>query len=341
VVAAHRHLSWPSSTGKVTPDGHYSIELPGPGEYSLLFVGDGPWVRIPIDVPAGRTRFEQDIDLPFGSLTGLVIDAETNEPVFGARVAAVAEGAAAEGPDTFQRAVWGRARTDGIGRFSLHHVPKGTYTMRASAPGFADGTSGPVAVADSERRLEPIFLERGIELTVRAVDVAGRPIPQAIGMLRDSDGRLAHLKVYERANEAGRIVFGGVRSGWYRVTVGYRQGGFADAVTTLHVDNMAEEATLVLRKGGRILASVLDADGSPVETAAIAIMDEKGVDVAATPLPLHPTSNRSGSVWLDVGVVIPGQYSAVAALDGRVSLPVEAVVRAGESAEITIHLPSG
>ena len=107
-----------------------------------------------------------------GLLAGRIIDAKTNAPIAYATVDLAPHNA--------------QALTDGEGRFVFGELPKGSYTLRASKPGWIGqaygsrrpgGPSVPVALADAERRADIVIgLYKYAVIGGRVIDDNGDPI---------------------------------------------------------------------------------------------------------------------------------------------------------------------
>jgi hypothetical protein len=88
-------------------------------------------------VPEGVAEHRQDFDVASGGPSGIVVDAETREPIPGAKVIAYAGRA---GPYLALGAnMRGWAQADDAGRFHIPSLEPGRYSLRASADGYADG----------------------------------------------------------------------------------------------------------------------------------------------------------------------------------------------------------
>ncbi len=120
-----------------------------------------------------------DLEVPSGAISGHVVAAGDGTPVMEARVDAVLQGTTA-----FSR----QATTDDAGAFALRDLPDGTYTLRASAPGYspAEATAALSMGAGSDARLE-LGDENLLELVVREAD--GRA-PDRVYLLPMRGGRV-------------------------------------------------------------------------------------------------------------------------------------------------------
>ena len=136
---------------------------------------------------------------PTGLIVGRVLDGSTNRPIAGA---VVSLDGGAIGPASPGRTV-PRALTSSSGQFVFRKVPKGSYQLRATRAGYADGSygqrrpggvSGSLALADAQRVGDAIVLIwKHATISGTVVDEAGDPL---IGV---------QIRAFQRRFAAGRV----------------------------------------------------------------------------------------------------------------------------------------
>lgn len=177
-------------------DGSYEALGIHPGKWEVAIHwtragGDPAFFRTVLDVPPG-TLFEHDFVVGTAVVRGRVEDADSGDPIAGARVGTSRQGA-------WKTAASGES--DGDGRFELELAETGGYEVNAWHKDYAEGE--PVAIdlgaAPAEVRL---VLSRGDLLSGRVVDPSGAAISDAVVIasigektvrraLCEADGRFA------------------------------------------------------------------------------------------------------------------------------------------------------
>jgi len=169
----------PRRTALTGPDGSYALLLDSPGTYAVHVSDPGGRWRLPPRRVEVLDADSQILDLPFSGtrVSGSVIDRASQQPVFGARVSAMARGVVGS-TSTF---------SDQAGRFELFLDP-GPYRMRASREGESEVSVDLVVTGREESRLR-LELSRGGVLRGRVVDPRGRPLSgMIIAAIRAADG---------------------------------------------------------------------------------------------------------------------------------------------------------
>jgi hypothetical protein len=139
-------------------DGTYQIDGLQDGRYELMASGPFGTYQRPIDI-RGATR--SDIDLPSGSLVGIVTDADSHKILDGASVTAVS------GRERTSADVR-RATTDGAGRYTVSDLDPGAYQVRVTRSGYqqearAIAVQQDEAVADFELHPRGGFIVRIVD----------------------------------------------------------------------------------------------------------------------------------------------------------------------------------
>ncbi|MCP3136912.1 carboxypeptidase regulatory-like domain-containing protein [Pyxidicoccus xibeiensis] len=271
-------------------EGHFVLEAPAPGEFSLEVTAKERRVREHLFVTAPSKDVR--VVLPRKARVSGTLTDEHGVPFPGATVALWrAEGAAAaEGEDL--RALW-RAEgatgaededlTDARGHFSLWGLEPGRFVLEAThvSGGVERSTSRPVELRENEALEVSLRLESGWTLTGLAVDAQGQPVsgvqifplpPQhaeptwrraaeTVGLppsaLTGTDGRftLRHL--------AGDEVWLEVRADDHRFVAARSTGG-QPQLQRLHVLAGGGEVRLFLERLGHIHGRLTGPDGAPI-----------------------------------------------------------------------------
>jgi protocatechuate 3,4-dioxygenase beta subunit len=177
------------------PKGRYRLRFHVGGDTGYMLVGGE-------DVEAGRT----DLRLLASrgeSISGRVVAAETGAAVPGTYVWARAKG---------ERDAAASARVDGNGRFELRGLQSGTsYDVHADRQGWK-GARKP-GVPAGTRGLS-LLLEKGLSVSGRLLDSAGKPVPNAQMQLSHEGGK---GQTWVQTDAKGAFSSGGLEAGTYRV----------------------------------------------------------------------------------------------------------------------------
>ncbi len=300
-------------------DGGYELLVfsPGPGGVSLQSTTSrqtypGRQVTIP-DVE----RYELDLEIADTTVSGVVVDRETGDPVPEARLSlrSVEPSGRSGG--------WGASGADG--RFTIAAEP-GEYKLEANAQGHAP-TSMPVSVGPagvSDLRVE---MDRGLAIVGRLLDAAGRPAGGYQVSPQTLDGSYTP-GTESRADGSFRIE--GLAAKAYVLAAGSPLAGYA---VRGGVTPGEEPVTLTLRPCGRIAVRVLDADGRPVKEAYSSVETVDGLRVE---MPGN-TSGLTDATGLSE-LVAPAATIGVVTHHEKRSGRGSVSVRAGETVPLTVVL---
>jgi protocatechuate 3,4-dioxygenase beta subunit len=175
----------PTATGgrasdQTDEDGRYSIEGLADGNYQVRVSGQSASYGRGFAV-SGDTN--GDIALPTLTISGVVTDAGSNEPLEGATIQAETGQERTGVPGRF-------ATTDSRGSYSLDDVDSGNYQITARKDGYQLKTL-PVSVASAPAELN-VALTRGAGLAIRAVDgLTGIPLRSLTVLAYAGSGSLA------------------------------------------------------------------------------------------------------------------------------------------------------
>jgi len=248
-------------------DGSYEMLVDHAGKGSARFASlDGrvSYATQTFEIPDAEAH-TQDFDLPTATLTGTVVDGDTQQPVARASVSA-----SSRGPEP----KWGgTAETGADGRFTLAVEP-GDYRLSARAEGYAMKSMG--ASADSSAADLTIALERGVPIAGRVVDARGAPVAGASvnASVPDKDDLRGVSSGQTLADGSFRIA--DVTAGAYNLAAWTENGGWA---ILPGVRAGASNAVLRLRPWARVRVRVVSADGQPVARAFVGFEQVDGQTV--------------------------------------------------------------
>jgi protocatechuate 3,4-dioxygenase beta subunit len=195
-------------------------------------------ISILLATPASRGTLAspaaQQAPSPTGFILGQVVDQATGEPVGGARVSLSTQRRDATSPSSLARTSGTRPETvlaDEEGRFLFHTLPKGDYSISASAPGYLDGGFGaprpeapprPLSLDEGERVGDAqIRLWKAATITGVVSDETGAPVVGLwVSLLRRVAGqRLDAVAFGSWTDDRGVYEFRGLAPGAYHVVV--------------------------------------------------------------------------------------------------------------------------
>jgi hypothetical protein len=256
-------------------NGHFSFDGLDPGDYTVMvqtsFAGGGTASR---KVSVGADGKVEDVQLDLSSLrvTGDVIDSETGKAVAGAQITLEDGGTASTAEDALTR-YRGRGASDGGGRFEIKDVQTGTFTLRASAPGYVATTLDGVAAGTVDLH---VTLNRGVSFLVTVTGPDNTPVSGATVLADDAAGHTS--SVFDMNSPGtGRDGIAHLRlaPGHYRLHVA--AANYLPA--TVEVDTDAGSTTVRLETGATLDVEAKNADGSPAGGATVSVFDANGAKV--------------------------------------------------------------
>lgn len=235
-----------------------NITTPGYGPYWAGWSSDSHAQPIP-------PRFTAELEAGW-SVGGIVVDAEGG-PIEGVRVGPSIQFKKRAG-DLEQLGVGTNLRTDAAGRWRFDSVPASMSEVFAeiSHPDFMPVrrplTRGEFGIERGHEPAGKVVLSRGLTVTGRVTDEAGKPIV----------GALVRTKLLNdiretRTGEDGVYRLGGCEPRTARIVVSAE--GRATDMKELTIDSEMEPVDFRMKPGGRIRIRVLDERGNPVPKARI------------------------------------------------------------------------
>jgi hypothetical protein len=271
--------------GTTREDGTYQLMADEPGAYSVsVATVDGSVSFQPrtADLPDANT-YVLDLDFSGALLAGVVVDQATGKPLVDAFISANAK-TKGEHAGAF-------ARMGPDGRFGLELDP-GEYVVSAHCQGYGE-LSQDVTLPESGLDGLRLALGKGVVLAGKVVDAGGRPAAgaQVIASTAQNDsGRMSSLSGSTAGDGSFRLE--GVQDEPQNVAAA-QEGRFA---LLRNVTPGEAGVILVLRPGGRVLLTLRDAGGAPVEGA----WTFASVDGVPVPTGLPATSGARGTVEMSV-----------------------------------------
>ncbi len=221
-----RPIQWGHNrVGKTNARGEYAVQVP-PGFYLVKAGAQGfapewfdnaekPTEATPVQVFEDQHTTVDMALAPLGSVTGIVVDAETGEPLVGAKVNAFVE-------QKRQHRHF-KTMTDSLGMYTFPGLPAGDYIITAHA---RDYLCEFWQEADSLKNATLLTVENGAIITdinftlTKGGVISGivtssedeTPIMDAIVTLKK---QASHFKVKVRTNENGEFEIRGLQSGTY------------------------------------------------------------------------------------------------------------------------------
>lgn len=299
-----------SATAVSGADGEYSIGLPRPGAYTVV-VHHEPRVRMQYqavhEIAASRRL---DVDVREAWLRGVVLDAESGEPVPEAFVTLLSTGTGAG-----LQAPVAEAMTDRRGRFALAASTRGPFELLVGAAGYGQGR---VEAAGVERDVV-VELRPAAGLQVRVVEAGGDVPLQAHLVVRDEVGLTLPARTEVRPNGVQRL---SLAAGRYLVTAivqGYGQRTVAATAPG--------ELTIEVGPAGSVVVGT-----PPGLSGRLHVVDPAGVE--AQPCCHDPGWPLTGSVTAVAGLAA-GRYTIeLRDAGGEVVASAPVLVEAGGTARL-------
>ena len=258
-------------TALTREDGSYEMLVDEPGRATLHIEGGDGRASYPaqaLEIPDAEA-FAFDIALPVASLSGIVVDGETEQPVPHAAVMATP---IRTGPSGRADAFGASAMVGADGRFRLEVEP-GEHNLSARAEGYGN-QSQTVSVADSGVADVRVTLSRGLSIRGRVTDVGGRPLGGLRVAAVAGDAEKPRFGGITQSLPDGTFEIGGLAAGAYGLIAQSDLGLFALRPA---VSAGAEGVALTLRRGGRVIVTAIGPDGAPVRGAFATVRSVSGM----------------------------------------------------------------
>ena len=324
--------------GTTREDGRYELLLFEPGEYQAtrrtpegatgpLRAASQPadrpgfmHVEVP-DVPA----YSLDFVLGASPVSGIVIDADTGQPVARALVNFLGGGS------------FGRSETGADGRFSFEVEPaEGRLLARAES--YAE-TEERLAVGETGAQDLRIELRRGAMITGRIEDGAGRPRGDVPIRAQLEGAEASGPGGFAVSLPDGRFRMTGLREGSYSLAAGTETVGFGQRHG---VQAGTSDAVITIRPAARANVRVVDAAGAPVARAFVRVVTCGGSPIALPTASAPTDATGVATVALPEGACVleargePGVGRTMVDARAGAQVSIEIVL---ESPEPPVKLP--
>ncbi len=277
------------------------------GRFEIPFLAEGHYL-ITVDAPrdsgyrsSGQTFFEADIsfgevtevvlDLPMATLSGLIVDQESGQPLDGVRLTLSRAGSGRMDLASMGRGGVASGRTGEDGRFELRGLPEGQFDVEvdpssAELAGTGDEMKWGQEILrssipkDGDVDMGTVSLSRGTSLTGRVTDGSGSGIANARLQLVTSAGKPLTGERPESESD-GSFRFESLSPGSYDLEVD--ADGFASRrISGVTVSSGAENRQDVqLYTGGTLEVWVVERPSIPLEGISVDVLDGSGRPPAA------------------------------------------------------------
>jgi len=327
----------------INEGGAYRVEgvKPGTNSFAIRFNNGNSFENATLefeipDVP----EFFQDITLPGGGISGIVVDGTTGFPMAGVRVSLsnMDNDTPSDTGDRGNRRgrimgfISGRGKsmtTGEDGEFRFRMLSAGSYRVRAQHYGSSDSSGdagyypveidGIVLAEGQSRSGFKVLLYMGGGVFVRVTDKGNTPMDRAIvSAALEGDGTGGSGQggftggARERTNEEGEAELGNMEPGEYTINVQSR-GMAQKAVKSVYVSSgRFTEINVSLDKGFAVSVRLKDGEGQSITGANLTLKNAQG-----SALVIPQDRGGSGRNTYNLGNLSPGSYTLKAEWNGN------------------------
>lgn len=320
-------------------DGSYAVVLEGAGEYSFTarLSQGGVFQRQTASAVSGG-ELVVDFEFPGGRLGGRVVD-RRGELVPNAQVRARRVDAPAQPVSSGV----GSVETSATGEFAFEGLAAGTYSVsvedrqnwfRSSARFARTEVAGLVLEDGASLEGLEVVVQPASDVTCEVRGLDGQPVAGATVVARRTDASDTGFGENARTSGLGVAVLTGLAEGEY-VLIARKDEDVGVSNSRVRVrSGEPEQASVALRRGGRITLQVQSATGEAI-SAAMHVVDSDGLDWT-----------RGGSDWsLDeqgqrwtLGPLAPGAYRVSAERSEQGSAEAKVQLSSGEQENVVLRL---
>jgi Carboxypeptidase regulatory-like domain len=230
------------------------------GRYQLMVSPpNGPSVSVrDVEIEAGAVTIRNLVVVEGVTVTGLVTDTRTGEPVVGAEVSL-------QGSERLE------SRTDESGRYRIAGLASDRAKVYVGAPGYLRTWVDAVPGVDGAEAVCDIELDPGARIHGRVFGPTGEPVAGA-RILHDEGVIRSKKRATATSGDDGTFLLEGVPAGWRTLTA--RAEGLASAVVdglAVSAGSEVSEVEIHLAPGGAISGKLIDEAGEPVAGASVRI----------------------------------------------------------------------
>ena len=305
------------SIGSLHPDLSYYLRVEKPGYANA---------ELHLPNPRSDTVDELRIALERGRVVTGVVIGPSREPIAGARVELEKSPRSGD-----PRQIWlshlanqgkGRdGRTDGSGRFAIHDLASGNYTLRASAAGYAPNRLGVVEVpaAAGGTDLGEVMLQLGVHIEGRITDADGMPLEGAQVFASSEQAGIVSIGPEDdqpsTSSDASGVFSLANRRAGEKVDLRVELPGFATGSLAGVEAPTYQPVEIELHRASRVRGRVLDEAGRPIGGAQLKLQVQfTGARTRAARQHGTVTSDEDGVFLIDN--VDPGEIQLTTRADG-------------------------
>jgi len=342
--------------------GRYLFKNMEPGDYTFRIVrtdgmvpGSACETVFRVKVP-DRDRYEYDMDLPGGSIEGIVIDRDSLKRLPQVRIQ-ITRSEGTESGDPISDAVGGRIGeiySDSEGRFRVRNLREGTYELTAGGANMLGFESGGYArskvpgigiLKGQKKGGLRIELEKGGVVEGTLTDRKGRPVAGATIYFQQT-GEGSFEKWSDCLSDSqGEYRFAGLREGSYTAAVKHKD----HAITLVYDVSVRKEKTstldLTLQPGAAVTVRVQDEKtGDPLTGVILDLEDGSGlclsglIGISELMEIIYSTDSATAGQY-PLGRYAPGVYHLKVSCPGYTTRRMDVEIAAGDDERfVTVKL---
>lgn len=272
-----------NGTTQTNRNGEFSFEDLTSGQYTISVNrrgggGPGGWGGGAAVVERKITIADADeyieLAIPESTVAGRVVDAETQQPIQGARVTILRADTSLTADDILggRLTQYRNTRSNSQGNFDIDNVIEGEWTVVAQHDNYSYALQNVTVSAGENVEGLSFSLTAGLSLTVTAIARnTGTPVKNLTLQIYDSSGSMVREGNYT-VDSLGKCIVTGLKEGRQTLS-GF--SNFYSPVLGLSVSMMPDNdnrATLEFEDGGTLKVTVKDAAGQPVKGATARII---------------------------------------------------------------------
>lgn len=274
------------------------------------------------------------LELSTLALEGSVVDAESGAGVPFAQVVLLTPGGGGASFSDIVARQKGQAITGQDGRFRIEGVPKGSYSLKVSASGWAEAEIEGVSAGGPAVR---VALSRGLELVVTVLGPDAKPVTGATVVPEDASGREGLSIDITMSKTTGADGVARLRMQPGRYTIHARATGFP--VGSAVVEASSGTLTIRLEAGGSLDVVVKGPAGAALPGAIVKVLDASGAEIRealtiSNFLGSGGVTDQDGRARRDG--LLPGKVTVVVRTPDARESRREATIAAGQTTRVEV-----